>query len=137
MNHIKIDSKMLLNSRKNSFYVKQNKEYLFKIKNLKSFLKSVENCKENLKVEDYCLNSNDCTRKSIISIGKDNFHSNEIIKCECPVEKSYLCKDKYCTSDKFTCDRFHNLDSTIGIKSCNNSKIIETKIKKINYKYRF
>lgn len=128
---------MFLNSRKNSFYVKQNQENLFKIKNLKSFLKSVENCKENLSVEDYCLNSNHCTRKSIVNIGKENFYSDTKIKCECPIEKSHLCKDKYCSSDKITCDRFHNLDSTIGIKSCNNSITIETKIKRINFKYRF
>ena len=105
---------------------------------MKIFLKSVEYCKENLRFEDFCLNSNHCTQKSILHIGEKHFHSNEKIKCECPIEKSHLCKNKYCTSDRFLCDRLHNLDSTIGIKSCNNSIIIEKKIKSRPYfKYRF
>ena len=105
---------------------------------MKNFIKSVENCKENLRIEDFCINSNDCKQKNILNIGEEHFHSNEKIKCECPIEKSYLCKNKYCTSDKFLCERFHNLDSIIGFKSCNNSIIIEKKIKPRPYfKYRF
>jgi len=48
-----------------------------------------------------------------------------------------LCKNKYCTSDKLLCERFHNLDSTTGIKPCNNSIIIEKINPKISFKYRF
>ena len=104
---------------------------------MKNFIKSVENCKENLRIEDSCINSNDCTQKNILQIGEKHFQLNEKIKCECPFEKSHLCNDKYCTSDSFQCDRLQNLDSSIGIKSCNNSIIIEKINPKISFKYRF
>jgi hypothetical protein len=123
--------------RKNVFSEKTTKEKLLKIKILKNFIKSVENCKEILRIEDICINSNDCMQKNILYIGEKQFHSNEKIKCECPIEKSHLCKNKYCTSNKLLCERFHNLDSTTGIKPCNNSIIIEKINPKISFKYRF